>query len=131
MLLTSVYVRVLAGHETTMALNILGHFSLRMQGSQACKRCSSSLSSFRDILRSELEGIRAAGTWKHERVITSPQAASIRVRERSGDVLNFCANNYLGLSVRRSANIETSTRARVLCVGGECRRGSISDPLCV
>ncbi len=44
----------------------------------------------------ELEEIRAAGLWKEERVILSPQAATIRVA--SGEVLNFCANNYLGLS---------------------------------
>jgi glycine C-acetyltransferase len=44
----------------------------------------------------ELDQIREAGLWKEERVILSPQAASIRVA--SGEVLNFCANNYLGLS---------------------------------
>ncbi|MBL8842941.1 MAG: glycine C-acetyltransferase [Planctomycetes bacterium] len=44
----------------------------------------------------ELQEIRDAGLWKEERVILSPQAASIRVA--SGEVLNFCANNYLGLS---------------------------------
>ena len=44
----------------------------------------------------ELEEIRSAGLWKEERVILSPQAATIRVA--SGEVLNFCANNYLGLS---------------------------------
>ena len=62
------------------------------------RRWSSSLSSCRDLLRTELESIKAAGTWKRERVITTPQAASIRVKERSGKMLNFCANNYLGLS---------------------------------
>ncbi len=40
--------------------------------------------------------IRDAGLWKGERVISSPQAATIRVGGRA--VLNFCANNYLGLS---------------------------------
>jgi glycine C-acetyltransferase len=44
----------------------------------------------------ELQEIREAGLWKEERVILSPQAATIRVA--SGEVLNFCANNYLGLS---------------------------------
>lgn len=39
-----------------------------------------------------------AGTYKRERVITSPQTASIRVSGRPKEVLNFCANNYLGLS---------------------------------
>lgn len=45
--------------------------------------------------REELEGIREAGLEKRERVIASPQGATIRVGGR--EVLNFCANNYLGL----------------------------------
>src|SRR5579859_2421562 len=45
-----------------------------------------------------LEEIRAAGLEKRERQLTSPQGATIRVRESPGPVLNFCANNYLGLS---------------------------------
>ena len=57
------------------------------------------MASLRGVLGAELDAIRAAGTWKAERVITSPQAASIRVRGRDGEVINFCANNYLGLSV--------------------------------
>ncbi|RLN91049.1 hypothetical protein BBJ28_00004368 [Nothophytophthora sp. Chile5] len=49
-----------------------------------------------DRLRDELAAIEAAGTFKNERVIASPQGAEIAV---GGDqVLNFCANNYLGLS---------------------------------
>jgi glycine C-acetyltransferase len=47
-------------------------------------------------VRAELEEIRTAGLWKEERVIESPQEAAIRVQGR--EVLNFCANNYLGLS---------------------------------
>ncbi|MBL8943269.1 MAG: glycine C-acetyltransferase [Myxococcales bacterium] len=43
-----------------------------------------------------LQEIRDAGLYKHERVIESPQAATIKVGGR--EVLNFCANNYLGLS---------------------------------
>jgi glycine C-acetyltransferase len=50
----------------------------------------------RDDLRTTLEDIRAAGLWKGERVISSPQAAGIRVGD--ADVVNFCANNYLGLA---------------------------------
>ncbi|KAI8325325.1 2-amino-3-ketobutyrate coenzyme A ligase [Martensiomyces pterosporus] len=43
--------------------------------------------------------MRSAGTFKTERIITSPQSASIRVAQSSGSsVLNFCANNYLGLA---------------------------------
>ncbi len=48
-------------------------------------------------LRKELEGLQAAGLYKAERIITTPQQATIRVS--SGDeVINFCANNYLGLA---------------------------------
>ena len=47
----------------------------------------------------ELEGIKAAGTWKSERVITSKQDIEINVDGSQGKILNFCANNYLGLSV--------------------------------
>ncbi len=50
----------------------------------------------RDNLTKELDGIRNAGLYKDERVILGPQAAKIKVR--SGEVINFCANNYLGLS---------------------------------
>jgi glycine C-acetyltransferase len=45
-----------------------------------------------------LDEIRAAGLEKRERQLTSPQGATIRVRESAAPVLNFCANNYLGLS---------------------------------
>jgi glycine C-acetyltransferase len=47
-------------------------------------------------LRAELDEIRQAGLWKEERVLQGPQGA--RVAVASGDVLNFCANNYLGLA---------------------------------
>src|SRR5882762_1302276 len=45
----------------------------------------------------QLDEIRAAGTYKQERVITSPQDARIRVGDGQ-PVLNLCANNYLGLA---------------------------------
>jgi glycine C-acetyltransferase len=50
----------------------------------------------RDVFAATLEEIRAAGTWKEERIIQSSQGAEIEVGGRR--VLNFCANNYLGLS---------------------------------
>ncbi|MBO45449.1 MAG: glycine C-acetyltransferase [Planctomycetes bacterium] len=53
--------------------------------------------SFREGLQSELQEIRDAGLWKSERVITTPQGADVRVKTGE-EVLNFCANNYLGLS---------------------------------
>jgi glycine C-acetyltransferase len=49
-------------------------------------------------LAKELEEIRAAGLEKPERVLTSPQGARVRVRGRDDEVLNLCANNYLGLA---------------------------------
>ncbi|GAA0472997.1 glycine C-acetyltransferase [Streptomyces sp. NPDC046215] len=52
--------------------------------------------SVRDELRTTLDEIRTAGLYKPERVIGTPQSASVAVA--SGDVLNFCANNYLGLA---------------------------------
>jgi glycine C-acetyltransferase len=48
-------------------------------------------------LRSELAAIREAGTWKTERVLQSPQRPDIVV-QGGREVLNFCANNYLGLA---------------------------------
>jgi len=45
----------------------------------------------------ELEAIRQAGTWKGERVITTPQKSRIDTTEKKA-VVNMCANNYLGLS---------------------------------
>eukprot|EP01064_Diplonema_japonicum_P025530 TRINITY_DN36963_c0_g1_i1.p1 TRINITY_DN36963_c0_g1~~TRINITY_DN36963_c0_g1_i1.p1 ORF type:complete len:426 (+),score=143.51 TRINITY_DN36963_c0_g1_i1:50-1279(+) len=52
----------------------------------------------RKIIAEQLEEIKAAGTFKKERVITSPQAGSVTTSQTTGPVLNFCANNYLGLS---------------------------------
>src|SRR5690242_14986895 len=46
-------------------------------------------------LGAELDEIRAAGLYKEERIICSPQGAEIEVSDT--EVLNFCANNYLGL----------------------------------
>lgn len=51
----------------------------------------------RDDISAELDKIRADGLFKAERVIMSPQQASIRVQD-GAQVLNLCANNYLGLA---------------------------------
>lgn len=53
--------------------------------------------SLKPKLQKELEEIEAAGLFKRERIITSPQSAEITISDGS-KVLNFCANNYLGLS---------------------------------
>lgn len=52
---------------------------------------------FQNFLKDELSQIEDAGLFKAERIITSPQGASISV-STGQEVLNFCANNYLGLS---------------------------------
>jgi len=52
---------------------------------------------FKSHLESELSHIREAGLFKNERIIISPQGAMIQVADGK-EVLNFCANNYLGLS---------------------------------
>lgn len=50
----------------------------------------------KDILTTRLNDIKQAGTWKNERVISTPQKHQITSEGKQ--VLNFCANNYLGLS---------------------------------
>ncbi|MEO1484418.1 MAG: glycine C-acetyltransferase [Bacteroidota bacterium] len=51
----------------------------------------------KEHLAQELEDIKAAGLFKEERIITSPQGAMIKI-STGEEVINFCANNYLGLS---------------------------------
>src|SRR5437763_2741870 len=51
---------------------------------------------FAERLRKEIEEIKQSGLYKTERIITSPQGAEITVNGKT--VVNFCANNYLGLS---------------------------------
>lgn len=60
-------------------------------------------------LQRELQQIEEAGLYKHERLITTPQRADIKVSSGEG-VLNFCANNYLGLS-DNPALVEAAKRA--------------------
>src|SRR6185436_15702245 len=54
------------------------------------------VNSLKPLLDEELRKIRSAGLYKEERVLQGPQGAHIQVAQR--EVLNFCANNYLGLS---------------------------------
>ena len=60
-------------------------------------------------LQNELAAIKEAGLYKNERIITSAQQAKIQVKD-NGDVINFCANNYLGLS-NHPRLIEAAKRA--------------------
>jgi len=52
---------------------------------------------FQSFLQDQLSGIKSAGLYKKERILTSPQGAEITTKAGL-NVLNFCANNYLGLS---------------------------------
>ena len=58
--------------------------------------------SFREHLAEQLADIEATGLTKHERLITTPQGAHVGVKQ--GEVLNLCANNYLGLAQHPAVN---------------------------
>ena len=64
---------------------------------------------FQKQLQDELQAIEEAGLFKKERIIVNPQGADIKVSS-GDDVLNFCANNYLGLSSHPKV-IEASKKA--------------------
>lgn len=61
------------------------------------------------VLEKELQGIRDAGLYKKERIIVTPQGAEIKTAD-GREVINFCANNYLGLSSHPRV-IEAAKRA--------------------
>ena len=54
----------------------------------------------KEVISGILDSIKEAGLWKNERIITTEQSAKIDTTEKAG-VLNFCANNYLGLANNR------------------------------
>lgn len=65
---------------------------------------------FQEHLRKELREIKEAGLYKNERIIVTPQSSDIEVENVKGEVLNFCANNYLGLA-DNSRLIEAAKKA--------------------
>lgn len=67
-------------------------------------------SKFKTHLEKELLDIKDAGLYKNERVIITPQSSDIEVEGQKGEVLNFCANNYLGLA-DNSRLIEAAKKA--------------------
>ncbi len=67
-------------------------------------------SNFQKHLQQELQDIKDAGLYKSERVIVTPQSSDIKLKNVEGDVLNFCANNYLGLA-DNTRLIEAAKRA--------------------
>jgi glycine C-acetyltransferase len=64
----------------------------------------------KEVFAQVLDQVRAAGLDKRERLLLGPQGATIRVRESDRPVLNFCANNYLGLSADDDV-VEAARRA--------------------
>jgi len=62
------------------------------------RAASSAASAVYQRLEQELDNIKQAGTWKTEKEITTKQSVAVNVVGSKGPILNFCANNYLGLS---------------------------------
>jgi len=85
------------------------------QVAQAFSRSNSTLSNYCKHLDGELVAIQNAGTFKRERIIVTKQGSHIKVQGSDKDILNFCANNYLGLSSNPEV-IEASKNA--LCKYG-------------
>jgi len=81
-----------------MALFLNYQRSLLTRNSINSRALSTALKQVNEKLDHELQEIKNAGTWKSERVITSQQDVGITVDGSEGKILNFCANNYLGLS---------------------------------
>src|SRR5207249_3015625 len=65
--------------------------------SVALREKENMIGEFKTYLSQQLDAIRAAGTFKQERVIITPQGTTVRVADGK-PVLNLCANNYLGLA---------------------------------
>jgi len=66
-----------------------------------------------------IDEIKEAGLYKNERIIVSPQGAEIELNTGQ-KVLNFCANNYLGLS--NDASLIKAAKNLLMIMGMECRR---------
>lgn len=66
-------------------------------GNSVYLKCNIMYATFQKHLKKEIGAIREAGLYKEERIIVSPQGAEI-ILDSGQKVLNFCANNYLGLS---------------------------------
>ncbi|KAJ2346206.1 hypothetical protein GGF43_005034 [Coemansia sp. RSA 2618] len=89
-------------HTTATRSLLVQHLagsSRRLFGSTAQQKKKAQLPAvFEERVSQALDNMRSAGTFKAERVITTPQRAAIQVQGASASVLNFCANNYLGLA---------------------------------
>ncbi len=78
----------------------------------------------KEHLSNALAEIKEAGLYKEERIIESPQGAAIEVKGK--EVLNFCANNYLGLSnhpqIKRTEDIP-NPRLSIIFLAPSIKRG--------
>ncbi|XP_022086507.1 2-amino-3-ketobutyrate coenzyme A ligase, mitochondrial-like [Acanthaster planci] len=70
----------------------------RLQVANRGRYSTAAVAVMNEAMQGVMTSIHEAGTYKPERVITTRQATSIKVEGSSRDILNFCANNYLGLS---------------------------------
>ncbi|XP_071955421.1 2-amino-3-ketobutyrate coenzyme A ligase, mitochondrial-like [Antedon mediterranea] len=92
-----------------MSFSLLKRIHPLAVGAYRCHAYSSApLGVMNQVLAEVMDSIKAAGTYKPERVITTKQAAQIKVQGNNKDILNFCANNYLGLS----SNLEVIEAAK-------------------
>ena len=78
-------------------LSVTTHYLCLKVNFYSCSIFCHMYKTLQPALQQELEAIKAAGLYKNERVIVTPQGADIRV-SGGEEVINFCANNYLGLS---------------------------------
>ena len=72
--------------------------TIRVLQQTSIRRLSTLTQVINQRLNPELDSIRQAGTWKNERIISTSQSSHIQVEHSTNDLLNFCANNYLGLA---------------------------------
>ena len=72
-----------------------------------------------EYLSGEISALHEAGLYKSERVITSPQSASISVKDGQ-EVLNFCANNYLGLADHPASGPRLSSETKPWLAATNC-----------
>lgn len=77
----------------------------RLSQIEIIRKSSTAAQNFRSILQNQLNEVHAAGTYKNERIISSPQKTEINIEGSSKSVINFCANNYLGMSVSAMNNL--------------------------
>ncbi|VDM60269.1 unnamed protein product [Angiostrongylus costaricensis] len=96
---------------------VRAHYFITMFSRTTTRLYSKASNSFRALLNNELDSIKADGTYKNERVITGPQGVLVQVKGRTEPVLNFCANNYLGLSSHPDVGVFGTLQNTLTTVG--------------